>query len=154
MQLLAGIQKYFKCTSIFKCRFSKKFSNVLIFTYVIADILLYPKSLGSTQTVEFSRRTSSQSAMRHKNMISAHRNMFSVLCEIGLIYLLSFSLSIGFGFLTFGLLITPPIIAAVGVKWAMTIGKCHKRSVSGYLLPCRNMVIVLDVSDFRSGRSL
>ena len=33
--------------------------------------------------VEFSRRTSSQSATCHKNMISAHRNMFSVLCEIG-----------------------------------------------------------------------
>ena len=32
--------------------------NVVIFTYVVADILLYPKSLGSAQTVEYSRRTS------------------------------------------------------------------------------------------------
>ena len=52
------------------------------YTCVVADILLYLKSLDSAQTVEFSRRTSSQSATRHKNMISAHRNMFSVLREI------------------------------------------------------------------------
>ena len=45
--------------------------NALIFTYVVADILLYPKSTGSAQTVAFSRRTSSQNATRHKNMISA-----------------------------------------------------------------------------------
>jgi hypothetical protein len=45
--------------------------------------LHYPKSLGSTQMVEFLRRTKSQSATRHKNTISAHRNMLSVLCEIG-----------------------------------------------------------------------
>jgi hypothetical protein len=53
------------------------------YTYTVADILLYPKSADSAQTVEFSRRTSSESATRHKNMISAHRNMFYVLCEIG-----------------------------------------------------------------------
>ena len=56
------------------------------YTCVVADILLYLKSLDSAQTVEFSRRTSSQSATRHKNMISAHRNMFSVLCEMTVIY--------------------------------------------------------------------
>jgi hypothetical protein len=53
------------------------------YTSVVADILLYLKNLDSAQTVEFSRRTSSQSATSHKNMFSAHRNMFSVLCEIG-----------------------------------------------------------------------
>ena len=51
--------------------------NALIFTYVLADILLNPKSPDSAQTVESSRRTSSQNATRHKNMISAHRNMIS-----------------------------------------------------------------------------
>ena len=35
--------------------------NVVILTYVVADILLYPKSSGSAQTVEYSWRTSSQS---------------------------------------------------------------------------------------------
>ena len=32
--------------------------NVVIFTYAIADILLYPKSRGSAETVEASQRTS------------------------------------------------------------------------------------------------
>ena len=57
--------------------------QMLSFLYVIADIPLYPKSSESAQTVEFSWRTSSESVTRHKNMISAHRNMFSVLGEIG-----------------------------------------------------------------------
>jgi hypothetical protein len=82
MQLLAGIQKYFKCTSFPNVDFQTIF-QMFSFLHVIADILIYPKSLGSTQMVEFSRRTTSQSATRHKNMLSAHRNMFSVLCEIG-----------------------------------------------------------------------
>jgi hypothetical protein len=83
MQLLAGIEKYFVSGRVFQMSIFKIFSNVLIFTYVIADILLYLKSSDSAHMVEFSRRTRSQSAMRHKNVISAHRNMFSVLCEIG-----------------------------------------------------------------------
>ena len=45
--------------------------NVVIFTHVVADILLYPKSTGSAETVEFSQTTS-------ENMISAHRNQFPV----------------------------------------------------------------------------
>jgi hypothetical protein len=83
MQLWAVIQKYLKCTSFSNVDVLNNFSNVVIFTYVIADILLYPKSLGSTQTVKFSRRKSSQSATHHKIMFSAYRNMISVLCEIG-----------------------------------------------------------------------
>jgi hypothetical protein len=70
MQLLAGIQKYFKVHEFFERRFSNNFSNVLIFTCVIADILLYLTRLDSAQMVKFSRRTRSQSA-------------FSVLCGIG-----------------------------------------------------------------------
>ena len=40
-------------------------SNIVLFAYIIAEISLYPKSLGSAQMVQFWRRTSSQSATRH-----------------------------------------------------------------------------------------
>ena len=63
-----NLKVFFKITSFFTETF--KFPptvapNVVIFAHIIAKILLYLKSIGSAQTVEFSRRTSCQSAIQN-----------------------------------------------------------------------------------------
>jgi len=50
--------------------------NVVFFTYVVADIFLYPKSFGSAQTVEFSRRTSSQNNI-HWSIVQTDLDRFA-----------------------------------------------------------------------------